>query len=178
MLSALYLPLVYAQGTQIVPADLVTEPAFAEDDNVTTQKIKQKITLDNRISATDIDIKTNEGIVVPRGVFNDMDEVDALIEDIISTSGVADIDVSEIVVPTGLTPAFYDRVITARIRGLYIREKIFADKPVTVMNIETRDGVVFLTGAVDNPAQQKMAIELAQRVPNVKKVVANIIIKL
>lgn len=42
------------------------------------------------------------------------------------------------------------------------------------INVETRDGVVYLSGQVDTDAQRKNAEVLARRVPGVKRVVASL----
>jgi len=42
------------------------------------------------------------------------------------------------------------------------------------INVETRDGVVYLSGQVDTDAQRKNAEALVRRVPGVKRVVASL----
>ena len=42
------------------------------------------------------------------------------------------------------------------------------------INVETRDGVVYLSGQVDTDAQRKNAEALARHVPGVKRVVASL----
>jgi len=150
---------------------------YAIEDSVITQILKKKLAEDLRITSPNITVQTNEGIVVLTGTFDAKSEAAAAIEDIISTPGVQDIDVSEITLSTGVDPTFDDVVIIARIKGLYLRYRIFGLNPISIITIESRDGVVFLTGAVDDLAQRERAIELARTVPNVKKVIPNIHIK-
>lgn len=42
------------------------------------------------------------------------------------------------------------------------------------INVETRDGVVYLSGQVDTDAQRKNAETVARRVPGVRRVVASL----
>ena len=67
---------------------------------------------------------------------------------------------------------FSDMMITAKIKGLFIREEIFGTKDIASVNIsvETRNGVVYLTGTVENKEQIKNAIKIVEGVEGVKKV--------
>lgn len=69
--------------------------------------------------------------------------------------------------------------ITAKIKGVFIREKLFGDKPmyVTGIHVETKEGVVYLTGKADNQAQIDSAISLAKSIKGVMDVNSTVEIK-
>lgn len=159
------------------PFDTSPGPSTTKEDSVVRQVIKQSFANDPRIITTNIDVETDNGVVSLIGSFGDADEAGAAVEDIAATPGVSDIDVSQVVVATGNDAKFSDLVITSRIKGLYIRDKAFGPNPISIMYIETNDGVVFLTGAVDDPAQRQRAIDLAESISDVKKVIPKITIK-
>lgn len=65
-----------------------------------------------------------------------------------------------------------DTAITAKIKGIYIREKLFSEKDISMtgVNVETISGVVYLTGSVKTQAEVDNAIKLAKSIDGVKKV--------
>ncbi len=72
-----------------------------------------------------------------------------------------------------------DAYITAKIKGQFIQAKIFSDKDVavTLVSVETNDGVVHLSGTVDNEKQINNAIKLAESIKGVKKVESRLTVK-
>lgn len=158
-------------------ADVSPIANYTDEDSVITQTIKKSFKNDPRITSPSADVTTANGVVSLIGTFDDKPEVSAAIEDIIAASGAQDIDVSQVVLSTGIDPTFDDLVIESRIRGQYRRNQIFGADPITVVTVESRDGVVFLIGAVSDIAQRERAIDIASRVPKVKKVIPDIRIK-
>jgi hyperosmotically inducible protein len=69
-----------------------------------------------------------------------------------------------------------DTTITSKIKGLYVSEKVFGDKDISVMgvNVETTNGIVRLTGTVTNETQADNAIKIAKAVVGVKRVIFNL----
>ncbi|MBV8802896.1 MAG: BON domain-containing protein, partial [Gammaproteobacteria bacterium] len=66
-----------------------------------------------------------------------------------------------------------DTYITAKVKGLFIREKLFGKKDIAAINIsvETKNGIVYLSGRVDNNDQIKNAIAIIKKsVPDVQGV--------
>ncbi len=72
-----------------------------------------------------------------------------------------------------------DTAITAKVKGMYVREKLFGDKDISVMgvNVETTNGVVYLTGTVENQLQADNAVKLAKSIHGVKKVESKLEVK-
>lgn len=64
-----------------------------------------------------------------------------------------------------------DTLITGKIKGLFLREKLFSRNEIASGNrVETKNGIVHLTGKASSKEVMKNAIELAQSVQGVKKV--------
>jgi len=92
-----------------------------------------------------------------------------------SVIGVKEIDTGYLKVKKGQQP-FSDMVITAKIKGLFLREKILGTKDIAALSIsvETKDGIVYLSGRMDNPKQVENAISIIKEVQGVKKVEYNV----
>jgi len=69
-----------------------------------------------------------------------------------------------------------DTAITAKIKGLYISEKVFGDKDISVLgvSVETKNSVVYLKGHVTSEDQANNAVKIAKAVKGVSKVVFNL----
>ncbi|TAK78510.1 MAG: BON domain-containing protein, partial [Gammaproteobacteria bacterium] len=82
-----------------------------------------------------------------------------------------DVDASNLKIKESHQP-FTDMLITAKIKGLFIKEKVFGDRDIAALNlsVETKNGVVYLTGIVDNQEQLQNALRLIRSVKGVKKV--------
>ena len=63
-----------------------------------------------------------------------------------------------------------DAAITTRVKARLLDDPIVKGLQI---DVDTRDGVVFLTGSVSSDVERKRAIELARTTENVKNVVAN-----
>ncbi len=65
-----------------------------------------------------------------------------------------------------------DATITAKVKAEFVREKLFGDKDTAVMSVhvETRDGVVYLTGCADRQEQIDTAVKLSKKVKGVSSV--------
>ena len=65
-----------------------------------------------------------------------------------------------------------DSEITAKIKNIYSKEKILENElnSVTFIQVETSEGVVYLTGKVDTKVQEEKAERLAKSVKGVKEV--------
>ncbi len=157
-------------------------PAFAGStsdnvvkDSVITSKIKSKMVADPDVSALNVNVETNNGVVTLSGNVKTDAEASKAVEIAESTTGVKDVNTSQLTVQESTQP-FSDAVITAKVKGKFVQEKLFGDKPVAVTDItvETKEGVVYLSGTVDNRALAKNAVRIAKSVEGVKRVVSTI----
>jgi hyperosmotically inducible protein len=69
-----------------------------------------------------------------------------------------------------------DSVITTKVKEHFIQEKLFGNKDIKAitLHVETHNGVVRLTGTVDNEAQLENAVNIAKKVEGVKKVESDV----
>lgn len=151
---------------------------FAVTDSDITDNVKSKISADQTTAGSNIGVSTNRGIVTLTGNVQTEAEADAAIENANSVSGVKDVDSDKLMVKDSSQP-YNDAYITAKVKGSFIREKLFDDKPiaVTTIHVETKDGMVFLTGSVKNKAQETTAIRLAKEIKGVKSVESKLEVK-
>lgn len=72
-----------------------------------------------------------------------------------------------------------DTSITTDIKERFLKEKVFGDADIAAftIHVETKDGVVFLTGTADNTAQADNAMAIVKAVPGVKSVNSQVQIK-
>jgi len=141
------------------------------DDSIITTKIKAKLLADKRLSSLNVSITTTDGIVWIDGNVPTEKEAGFVVEIAASTHGVLDVDTTNLKVQD-TNHTLLDAYTTAKIKGIYIREKVFGDKdiPISKIHIETKNGIVYLTGKVDNNEEKGNAEKLAKIVKGVKKV--------
>lgn len=74
---------------------------------------------------------------------------------------------------------FSDTAITAKVKEKFIAEKLFGDKPIDAMTIHvnTKEGVVYLTGKTDNQDRLNTAMDIAKKVEGVKDVIQKVTIE-
>lgn len=153
------------------PAKPATTTAQTTDTTI-TEYIKTNIKKSKVLAPLKVNVTTQDGVVTLSGTVDADSEASSLIELAESVVGVKDVHTTELSVKESQRP-FADMVITAKVKGLFIREDLFGDKDIASVNtsVETKDGVVYLTGIVDNKDQIKNAVEIIQKnVPEVKKV--------
>lgn len=143
-------------------------------DSVITAKVKSKIALDSGLSVFKIEVKTHHGVVHLAGVVNSETDADALIQLTQSTDGVKDVNTYKLKAKAS-KKLVRDTAITAKVKGMYIREKLMGTEvsPIGV-HVETTNGVVYLSGTVDNEIEKTNAVKLAKSVKGVKKVQSRI----
>lgn len=145
------------------------------DDKKITASIQSQIKGSSMLSKLPVQVKTSQGIVSLSGNVNSDTEASSLVEIAQSIVGVREVDGSNLKIKESQQP-FEDMLTTAKIKGLLIREDIFGTKDIASINIsvETNNGVVYLSGTVDNKQQIDNAIKLIQGVAGVKKVEFNV----
>lgn len=165
----------YAASTQSLfrspetPAIVAQTP---EDDAAIIKTLQRLIKSSPTIAKFDIKVNSKAGVVTLMGVVDSDTQADRLIAHAESIIGVSDVDASGLKVKDGKQP-FADMIITAKIKGLLVREDLFGEKDVASINtsIETKDGTVYLSGHVDNKAQIDNAIEIIKKnIPEIKNV--------
>jgi hyperosmotically inducible protein len=133
---------------------------------------------DKAVHSLGISVETKEGVVTLTGNTKTEAELASAIELAASTPGVKDVNASGLKVE-GSTQPFTDAIITAKVKGTFIREKLFGDKldSVSTVNVETKQGVVYLSGTLKTADEVQNALKLAQTVDGVKRVESAINVK-
>lgn len=147
--------------------------SFVGDAAITTQ-IRGQILTDQSLSNIKIDVGTVEGVVTLTGVVNSDADAVTLIQIAQSIKGVKEVNIDHLKIKES-KHKISDTLITAEVKGLFLREKLFGENmPVMSINIETNDGVVYLTGTANSENQKAKAVALAKSVKGVKRVESRI----
>ncbi len=141
-------------------------------DSTITTKIKAKLLKSSLLSAFDIKITTDNGIVKLSGHVDSDAQYEQAIIFAENTDGVKDVDTSGLRVESSQKP-LADTLITAKVKGLLVKNSLVGTENLSEawsIHVETKDGVVYLTGKVKNSSQIKQAIQTAKSVKDVKSV--------
>lgn len=143
-----------------------------EEDAMITKSLTHLIKKSKVLSKLPVHFTTQKGVVSFSGNVDSNSQASMLIELASSIIGVADVDASNLTIKGSQHP-FRDMITTAKIKGLFIRADLFNEKDIASINtsVETKNGVVYLTGLVDNQQQIDNAIDIIKKsIPEVKKV--------
>ncbi len=126
-----------------------------------------------------VTVETTNGIVKLRGVLDSQLEAVTAIQIAQSTVGVKDVDTSVLYVKSDSRPSSHpvqDAYLTAKVKGVLLKEKLINDADISAIGIkvETKNGVVYLTGKAKNEDQRTKIEEAAKSVSGVTRVVSNI----
>lgn len=138
-------------------------------DTVITAKVKSKIAMDPSLSVFKVDVSTKKGLVNLSGEVNSDTDASALVELTQSTNDVRDVNTRYLKIKNSQQP-FTDTAITAKVKGTFIREKIFGNDISPLIKVETNNGIVYLSGNVNNAREITNAVTLAKTVNGVKHV--------
>jgi hyperosmotically inducible periplasmic protein len=170
-------------GVSILMLAALTFGCSQTDVGVTT-KIKASLAVDKTVDASHIEVATRDKVVTLTGNINSQAEKDRALQIARSTKGVTDV-VDMIAVrtsdTTGSAPdpgrtvgeTIDDATITAKVKS-----RLLDDPQVKGLKIDvdTREGVVFLTGEVGTRQELDRAVEIAKATEHVKDVRPNLMV--
>lgn len=141
------------------------------DTNITST-VKSELNKDPILKKYNLDVETKNHIVQLKGQVDTEKQAEKSVAIASSIEGVRDVNTRDLKIKDSKTP-IADSYITSKIYGKLIRDKIFSDYNValTRISIETKNGVVYLSGTVDSDSLNKRIVELAKETDGVKKVV-------
>lgn len=147
----------------------------SEVDLEITRAINKRIQDDKLLSTDKVVINTQDGIVSIVGIVNSNTDAESIIQIASSTERVRDIDTRQLYIIESSQP-FADMIITAKIKALLLKEKLFGSEDIPLMGIEveSNNGIVYLSGATLNSQQVNSAIKIAKSVQGVKNVISRI----
>ena len=158
--------------------------ACAQSDAGITTKIKASMAADSTVKATQIEVHTANKVVTLTGNLNSDAEKQRALEIARSTKGVTNV-VDMLSVRTSaesgnapepgrtLGEHIDDGAITAQVKS-----RLLDDPQVkgSKIDVDTREGVVFLTGTVRSQAEGDRAVEIARNTEHVRDVKPNFVV--
>lgn len=139
------------------------------DDSVLTGKVKAALIADPNTKARQIDVETFRGTVQLNGFVDSADAKAAATRVAQSVEGVQKVDNNLSVQDSSRSAGevIDDGMITAKVKAALIADPTVKAHEV---NVETREGVVQLSGFVDSSEAKSTAADVAKRVAGVKDV--------
>lgn len=158
--------------------------ACSQSDAVITAKIKTSMAADTQVDFSQIEVKTDKKVVTLTGNINSEGEKQRALDIARSTSGVTSV-VDMISVRTGaetgnapeparsLGEHIDDATITAAVKTRLLDDPLVKGLKI---DVDTREGVVFLTGRVGSQKESERAVEIARATEHVKEVKPNLVV--
>ena len=172
-------------GTVAIVALALVLAACASTDSGVTTKVKAKLAAANDVPASKIEVTTRNGVVTLTGNVDNAQVKERALQLARETKGVTDVvDMISVQTAEGTGNAPEpDRSMGEKIDDAGITMKVKAnllDDPVVKglrIDVDTREGVVYLTGNVANENEKEQAIRVARGTEGVREVQANLTIK-
>jgi len=146
-----------------------------------TGLVKTKLAADSQVKASEIQVETTNGVVTLTGNIDSQEAKDRALHLARETEGVHDVKdmiAVRVAAAEGNAPS-PDRTLGEHIddAGITMRVKArLLDDPMVKglrIDVDTREGVVYLTGSVAGEAEKNKAVEIAKATEGVKSVEAN-----
>ena len=148
-------------------------------------KVKAKFAADDVVKASQIEVKASNGVITLTGNVDSEDAKNRALALARSTAGVVSVvDMISARQASGSGDAphadrtvgevFDDSGITMSVKGRLLDDPLVKGLRI---DVDTRDGVVFLTGSVGSDAERQKAIQLARDSKGVRDVQANLTLK-
>jgi hyperosmotically inducible protein len=169
----------------ILAVALLLATACRTSDAAVTGLVKAKLAADLTVPAYRIDVDTTNGVVTLTGNLDDIVAKERALQTAQETRGVKQVvDMIAIRRPDGtgdapspgrtIGTALDDSGITLEVKGRLISDPLVEARHI---DVDTRDGVVYLTGTVHTPKERDRAVELARNTKGVRDVQANLAVQ-
>ncbi|MFQ6289810.1 molecular chaperone OsmY [Yersinia enterocolitica] len=180
---------VLAEETMLNKADNVLDSTGAKldssmkkvdnymGDSAATAKVKSALLEEKTLKSTDISVETNHGVVTLTGFVTSQAEAETAVDIAKNVEGVKSVsDKLHVKDQKSQSVSEYagDAATTSSIKAKLLADDIVPSCKITV---ETTDGVVQLSGNVENKAQAERAESIAKAVNGVKSVKNDLSIK-
>jgi len=161
--------------------ELIKEKA---SDAWITTKVRVALVNDKRIKSRYMDVSTSEGIVVLSGAVRSLEEKSLAMDIAASVKGVVEArdallvyeKLGEACPHVHYSDQVSDALITTKVRTLLTVDKIENLKTLSVINVDTCNGVVVVVGTVRSEREKELAIKTVEEMKDVVKVVDLIVI--
>lgn len=152
-----------------------TQPVSSStDDAGTTARVKSRLAASPQVSSLRLDVDTETGVVFLHGRVETEEQRQAAEMIASQTKGVRQV-INQITLKSELPPdGRWDKWITTKVKSALV-----TDLEVRAMNVDvdTKEGVVFLTGIVKEERDREKIIELAKGIQGVNQVVDNMVLE-
>jgi hyperosmotically inducible protein len=147
-------------------------------DAATTTQIKALFVASPLIKSYAITVVTNNHNVSLKGTLSTDMQYSEAVSLAQSVQGVTGVNADNLLVSASKAP-LTDTYITAKAKGTIMQERLFGTKSVEYwpVSIETKDGVVYLSGTVDTEEQRSNIVTLIEGLQGVKSVQSAITVK-
>ncbi|CRG50354.1 molecular chaperone OsmY [Yersinia pseudotuberculosis] len=146
-------------------------------DSAVTAKVKSALLEEKSLKSTDISVETSNGVVTLSGFLNSQVEIETAVEIAGNVEGVKSVsDKLHVKDQKSQSVSEYagDAATTSSVKAKLLADGIVPSRKIKV---ETTDGVVQLSGDVENKAQSERAESIAKAVNGVKSVKNDLNIK-
>ncbi|MFW5398767.1 molecular chaperone OsmY [Yersinia sp. 1252 StPb PI] len=146
-------------------------------DSAATAKVKSALLEEKSLKSTDISVETNHGVVTLTGFVTSQAEAETAVEIAGNVEGVKSVsDKLHVKDQKSQSVSEYagDAATTSSVKAKLLADDIVPSRKVKV---ETTEGVVQLSGSVENKAQSERAESIAKAVDGVKSVKNDLSIK-
>lgn len=146
------------------------------NDDLIVSQIKSKIEEEPLLRSVPIEISSDYGNVVVTGLVDTKLQVEKIITFAQSNKWVKSIDEKNLKVKNSHEP-LTDTYVTAKVKGMLIRDNILAMKNPNDIRVETKERKVYLSGSPKTQAQIDEILKSVKSVEGVKEVENGIKVK-
>ncbi|KTD75495.1 BON domain-containing protein [Legionella waltersii] len=144
-------------------------------DTYITTKITAKFTENKNLNPLKVSISTSKGVVTLKGYVSDQNAFIDALRIAKHTRGVQSVNANNLHIKQ-VNTVFTDALITAEVETAVLKAKVLDDEsiPLVGINAETTNGVVTLTGQVQNAESVAYIIKRVTTVSGVKKIISHL----
>jgi hyperosmotically inducible protein len=157
--------------------------ACSQNDAGITTSVKSKLAADDEVKAYQIDVDTNNKVVTLTGTVETGTAKARAVEIARGTDGVTSVidnlqvggaTASQPDAPDAARAMYSDAALTTAVKGKLAAETALR---ALAINVDSRDGVVTLTGEVASRAEKDQALKIARDTEGVKSVTDNLTVR-
>jgi hyperosmotically inducible protein len=144
------------------------------NDTVIQTKVSALFATDSSLKGLPLHVTSKKGDVFLQGQVNTNMQYERAVMLAESVHGVSNVETGSLKVKNSQQP-IQDSLITAKVKGALLRDKIFTDKDIQYwpVHIETKNGVVYLAGSLKTKEQVANVIAIVKGVTGVRGVKDN-----
>lgn len=146
-----------------------------EIDAATTSSIKERIAADPLLKGCVIDISTTSNSVTLMGEVDTDMQFEKVVTIASSIESIDNVNTQGFKIKSS-EALLDDLVLTAKVKGELVRTKFFKNKDIAYwpLKIETKNGIVYVSGTVESESQKTNALNVVGAVKGIKDIQASI----